>query len=401
MKKLLLLALCGIVGVTLAGCGDDSSTEKVNLKVWGSADEQELLKELTGKFVEEQDKKAEEEGKDKKEFNFTYGVVGESDAKEMVLTDPSTAADVFAFAHDQAADLVNAKALYKVTRNKANIVERNTVGSIDVSTFGEDLYAYPITADNGYFLYYDKSILSADDVKSLETIMSKSEAAGKKVNIDLGSGFYSCMFYFAEGIDGQINGTECNFATGVRLDATEKLQWTLQHPALLNEDKVTIEGFGTTLSANVSGTWNAAGVKKLLGDNYAVAKLPTANIAGEDRQLGSFAGFKLMGVNAQTKHPVEAMDLADFLTNEASQVRRYELRGAGPSNIAAQSTEGISENEALNALNEQNQFAYAQSDLPVGYWSAMEGLYTGLRQPGSNHVNLITEAVKQYFPTNS
>lgn len=399
MKKLLTLVLCGFMSVSLAGCGE--SDDAINLKVWGSAAEQSLLKELTAEFVVEQDKKAEEAGTEKKNFKFTYGIVGESDAKEMVLKDPTTAADVFAFAHDQAADLVNAKALYKVTRNKADVVSRNTTGSIAVSTFDDDLYAYPITADNGYFLYYDKSILSETDVQSLETIMSVSEAAGKKVNIDLGSGFYSAMFFFAEGVDGQINGTTCNFAEGLRLEAAKTLQWTLQHPALLNEDKVTIDGFGTTLAANVSGTWNSTAVQTLLGENYGVAKLPTANIGGVDRQLGSFSGYKLMGVNAQTKHPVEAMDLADFLTNEYSQVRRYEEVAAGPSNIVAQSTDGITENTALNALNQQNEFGYAQSDLPVGYWKAMEGLYTDLRKSGSDHEDLIAKAVAQYFATTS
>ena len=43
-----------------------------------------------------------------------------------------------------------------------------------------------MTADNGYFMYYDKKfIFSADDVKSLDKMMSVAASSGKKFAMDL------------------------------------------------------------------------------------------------------------------------------------------------------------------------------------------------------------------------
>ena len=33
------------------------------------------------------------------------------------------------------------------------------------------MYAYPLTADNGYFLYYNKAYFSEEDVQSLDRIL--------------------------------------------------------------------------------------------------------------------------------------------------------------------------------------------------------------------------------------
>ena len=53
----------------------------------------------------------------------------------------------------------------------------------------------PLTADNGYFMFYDKSFFTEDDVKSLDTMMDKAAAAGKKVSMDVANGWYLYSFY--------------------------------------------------------------------------------------------------------------------------------------------------------------------------------------------------------------
>ena len=63
--------------------------------------------------------------------------------------------------------------------------------------------------------------------------------------------------------------------------------------------------------------------------------------------MGSFLGCKILGVNTQTAHPVEAMELAEYLTNEQSQLRRFEARGYGPSNVNAAASEAVASDAAL------------------------------------------------------
>lgn len=49
--------------------------------------------------------------------------------------------------------------------------------------------------------------------------------------------------------------------------------------------------------AAISGTWNAKTAQETWGDNYAATKLPTYTLNGEQVQMASFSGYKLVGVN--------------------------------------------------------------------------------------------------------
>ena len=54
-----------------------------------------------------------------------------------------------------------AGALEEVEPENAEAVKaENDPGSVGAVTLGETMYAYPMTSDNGYFLYYDKSIVT-------------------------------------------------------------------------------------------------------------------------------------------------------------------------------------------------------------------------------------------------
>lgn len=128
---------------------------------------------------------------------------------------------------------------------------------------------------------------------------------------------------------------------------------------------------GDVICAGISGTWVAAALKERLGDNYAAAKLPTFTVDGEQVQMGSFLGCKIIGVNTQTQYPVEAMDLAEYLTSEAAQIRRYEVRGYGPSNLNAAASEAVSADVALSALAAQSEFGVSQHVLGA-FWTPAE-----------------------------
>ena len=129
------------------------------------------------------------------------GVVGEPDARDQVLQDIDAAADIFAFANDQINDLVEAGALYEITKNKEKITEENVEGSVEAATVDGSLYAYPMTADNGYFLYYDSSVFSEEDVQSLDKMMSKLQKKGKKIYFDVANGWYLASFFLEQIID--------------------------------------------------------------------------------------------------------------------------------------------------------------------------------------------------------
>ena len=152
--------------------------QDVTLTMWGAEEDQDLLREISDKFIE---KYGNYGGK----ITINLGAQSEKEAKDTVLTAPTAAADVYAFADDQLNELVQAGALQEVQLNADDIKSRNTAASVDAATLNGKLYAYPLTADNGYFMFYDKSFFTEDDVKSLDTMMEKAAAAGKKVSMEL------------------------------------------------------------------------------------------------------------------------------------------------------------------------------------------------------------------------
>jgi Maltose-binding periplasmic proteins/domains len=364
MRKILSLVLC--VMLVLGVMAPAMASEAATLKLWGSQDDQAMLGEMVDAFKAANPDKA---------YDITIAVVGEPDAKARYLEDPSAAADVFAFANDQLYDLVSAGALYEVTLNKDAIIAANGAGSIEASTAGDSLYAYPMTADNGYFLYYDKSVLTEEDVKSLDAILAAANAAGKKMFMDVSNGWYIASFFFGAGCTLSIaDGKQvCDFNNEKGVAAAEAIKaFTADSAFLTGDDAVLTGSFGEVICAGVSGIWNEAAIKEKLGDNFAATKLPTFTANGEQLQMSSFAGYKLVGVNALTAAPLEAMALAEWLTNEENQMKRFEERSGGPSNIAAAASEEVKANIALAALAYQGQFATSQKDVMGNYWTPAE-----------------------------
>lgn len=389
MKRILAIVLSLVMIISIfAGCGalpspspspttggptTSGPKEKVSLKIWGSQEDQAMLATMVESFkVANPDK----------DYDITFGVVSEADTKTKVLEDPAAAADVFAFASDQIKDLVSAGALYEITRNKDKITSENMEGSVDAATVNGKLYAYPETADNGYFMYYDKSVFSEEDVKSLDKMLDVANSKGKKVFMDVSNGWYIASFFLGAGCTltiGEDGKQKCDFNNERGVLAGEAIKEFTAHPAFVTGDDAVLKGgIGSTIAAGVSGTWNAEDIKSILGDNYAATKLPTFTLGDEQVQMGSFAGYKLVGVNSQTKAPVEAMNLAEWLTNEQNQILRFETRAMGPSNIKAANSSAVQENAALAALAEQNQFASSQKDVLGSFWAPAEAFGTAM-----------------------
>ena len=379
---LMLLSLCA--------CNrENGKIEKdvVNLKVWGAQEDQAMLKTMVESF-----KKLHND----KDYNITFGVVGEKDTQTKIMEDPSAAADVFAFPDDQLRDLAGAGVLYEITLNKAKINAEHTEGAVKAATLNGKLYAYPMTADNGYFLYYDKSVLSADDVKTLDGLMNAAAAKNKKVLMDISNGWYAASFFLtAGGTLGLKDGKQtCDFNNENGVAAGEAMKAFCGHSAFMTgEDAVLTGGIGNTIAAGVSGTWTADAIKEKLGENYAATKLPTVTLNGKQVQLKSFAGYKLMGVNSATKHPKEAMLLAEYLTNEDNQLLRFKTRAMGPSNKKAAANDEVKKNVALAALAMQNEFGVSQAEVLNATWQPIEAFGTAMENKDTG------KTVKQLLDT--
>ena len=162
--------------------------------------------------------------------------VTEADAGSQVVADVSTAPDIFCFAQDQLARLVQAAALAAPGGAIADDIRANNdAGSLAAATVAGTLYAYPMTSDNGYYLYYDKSVVT--DPTSLEAIIADCEAAvaaneeHRLFRYALENGWYTASFFFGAGChstwtmdgDGNFNGIDDNFNSAQGLVAMKAM----------------------------------------------------------------------------------------------------------------------------------------------------------------------------------
>lgn len=374
MKKFLAMVLALAMMLTMvASC---AMAEEVSLRVWvGDNADIDWINTVIANF---------QAANPDKTYKIEVGVQTEGDCSKVVLTDPTAAADVFTFADDQFNSLYNAGALQQVVIDPEAVIAANTPGSVAAATGADgNLYAYPATADNGYFMFYNKEYFTEEDVQTLDGMMAKAAEAGKKVGFPMSNAWYFYSFFKGAGLDMTVSEdgvtNTCNWnatdtpITGVQV--VEALLAVTSNPGFMEADSDPfVAGVKDgTIIAGVSGTWNANTAAEVWGDNYAATKLPTFTVNGEQVQMSSFAGFKLVGVNSYSENVGDAMDFAAFMTNEESQALRFEMRSQGPSNINAAASDAVQANPAIAALAAQSAYADVQR-VGQAYWDAAAAL---------------------------
>ena len=427
MKKNFLMGLSALVLLgTVAGCvrpqpstssqggtpntSSAAPTTSAANPLAGTYDATVWVSEITGvKELTEQQIDAFEAANPGIVINATVQKQTEADAATAMITDVSLGADIYCFAQDQLARLVQANALTKLGQQaKADVTAANDGGSVASATVDGEMYCYPLTSDNGYFMYYDKNVVKESSLGSLEAILADCKAAGRNFSFELeGSAWYNASFFFATGCEstwtmddeGEFVSVTDTFNSPEGLVALKGMQKVLTSEQYVNSSKVQDFVAATPSAVVVSGTWASATVSKIFANDdsqdnieipgadegttvdpstikkgqlgeLGVAKLPSFTVDGKSYQLGSFCGCKLMGVKPQVdaKKAAVLQKLAVWLTNEQCQLERFEQFGWGPSNKNAQANEKVKADKALSALATQNQYATPQGQIHGSWW---------------------------------
>jgi arabinogalactan oligomer/maltooligosaccharide transport system substrate-binding protein len=401
-KRVLAVLLSTAMVASLSACGSSSSTDTSStstdtttsttastdttaatttedfdygsgeITLWVAEEVVDLTKTLAEGFIAD------------KGIDYTINVeaVGEGDAAGNMITDVQGGADIYGFAQDQISRLVSAGALQQLTGTGFDtwVEESNDNGAVGAATVGSTLYAFPMTSDNGYFLYYDSSVVTNPD--SLEDIIADCEAAGKNFYFEINSGWYQTAFFFGTGCeltydtDDDGNFTACNvdYASDKGVVALKKIIEVNSSSAFQNGSSLSD---ANNVGAIVDGTWDSSAAQELLGDNYACAKLPSfTGSDGNTYQLGGFGGFKLLGVKPQTEAGKlkACLELAQYLTDTEAQLARFNNNGWGPSNLDAQADSAVQADPALAALAAQLNYCIPQGNYPGDYWDLATAL---------------------------
>lgn len=366
-KNVMGVLLSAMMAVTLlGGCGSDTSdgagttsaggTESaggevhtVELKVWSPEDEYDITVELCNRFAE---------AHPEYDITFTYEKVENADSITQLKNDPDVAADVFVYPTGGVPELVEAGLIYPITVNQDEVTNAHGANAIKSCSADGLLYGIPQTP-NAFFMYYNKSLFTEDEVKSLETMMEKDLGDGiKNFSCAISNSWYIESFFYANGgtlygEDGT-DGTQCSWNDEKGYAIGEYLiDLANDDKYVENIDEIASSMFKEgTLGAMCSGTWSAEEFKEALGDDLGACVLPTIEVNGETCQLSNFADFKAYGVKSSTNYPKEAQELAVFLGNEESQLMRFEQLDMTPTVTALLSNSEVQENVAACALSE-------------------------------------------------
>lgn len=395
-KKVLMTVLAAsLLAASLAGCGnkntdDSSQTEaesvditaeqdaadeklesgKVALRVWVEEANIPNLQKMIDSFKQKYAGQAD--------FDITIEVSGDADTRKNVLGDIHNAADIFSMPDDQLYSLIAGGALSPVV-NQDEVKSANLPDAVDAASYHEDLYAYPYTADNGYFLYYNNAYLTEEDVQTLDQILEVAAENEKKLSMEFNSGWYLYSFFGNTGLEFGINDdgvtNHCNWNStegsikGV--DVANSLLTVATHPGFVAQPDASFVEMAQSgeCIAGISGVWNAVAIEEAWGNNYSACKLPTYTCNGQQLQMSSFKGYKMFGVNAYSEHLAWAHKLADWITNEENQILRFEERSQGPSNIVAASSDAVGKVPAIAAVIDQSQYGVLQR-VGNSYWNA-------------------------------
>ncbi|OFQ97702.1 extracellular solute-binding protein [Alloscardovia sp. HMSC034E08] len=329
-----MLLGAGACGASNSGSGSDSKTATIT--VWSAAEDQakkdSWLQTMEAAFEKEHP-----------EYKITWknSVVTSADAATTVKQDPAAAADVYQFASDQLGALVDAQAIGELSDDATKQVKEQNDETLVNSVTGTDgkLYGVPLSG-NTWFMYYNKSKFSADDIKSFNTMLEKG-----KVTFNIANSWYLPSFYVGDGmtIFGK-KGTDAK--AGIQpgshaAEVTEFLTSLMKNPNFVLDNNADNAGLAAmkngTADVYFSGTWSAQDMKEALGDNYAAAQLPSFTLDSGTYQMKSFAGSTSMAYNPNAKNAKIAAQFAAFLGSTQAQKKHYEMRQIIPADKSLES----------------------------------------------------------------
>lgn len=410
-RQILALGMSGAFTMALAACdggtgggnggadgsengGGDENVD-VTVTVWGPQEDQS---DENGKWLQTQ---CETFAAAHPEWNITfeYGVCSEGDAKTNICTDPSAGADVYMFANDQIPDLLKAGGIAELGGSTLDAIQAsNSETTVNTVTYDGSVYGVPFTG-NTWFMFYDKSVFSDDDVKSLDAMLEKG-----KVAFPLDNSWYIASFYVANGCalfgaDGGDAGAGFDFSGDKAVQATDYLVDLVANPNFANGDV----GTQADAKAFFSGAWDYQKAVDAYGDNLGIVAPPSITINGELKQMRSFAGSKAIGVNPATalykEHPEVAVALAAHLGGTDAQQAHYDLRNIIPTDT------GVTVDDAL-AQAQMDTMAFASIVQPLqadmgNYWTPAESMGKELVAGTVTHANAAEKTEKMNTSMNT
>ncbi len=395
-----LSALC----FTACGGGDDDddnggSTYNYSIRVWVGTGTGTATQQMINDF--------NDAGTDVNfgfHFNATVEELSESVAAGNAISSPSDCADIFCIAQDQLARVVNSNLTAAPnTTTLESLKSMNSEAAIKAATIGSTVQAYPLTYDNGYFMYYDTRVVPESDAGSLEKIIADVQDYNTKntenvyisMNLADGGSWYGASFFYGTGCQSEWttndNGQFINVSDDIQSSNDKAIDAIKGMMELYNcgyyQDSASVSDLSaaTRSAVLIDGVWDYNAAKTALGENLGIAALPTFTVGENTYTLTPYLGYKFLCVKPtdDSIKTIGLQKLALYLTGETCQAERLSSFGWGPTNTNA--ANNASSNAALNVL--YTQTSTPQGQYPTSWWATMDTLLGSAKDNASEYAS--------------
>lgn len=379
-KKASLFVL-SLVAMGMASCGGGG--ESADLTYWCPNGDNAVMAKLVENFKASNSEYASLNIKLKANY-------GEGDTYAALHKDLDAAADVMLMADNNIRSGVLAEELAEIKDDafKSTV----SAGAVAATSVNGKMYGYAYRADNSPMPIYDSSVLGAEDVKTLEGILAKAKAAGKKVYFDFGNGWYNATLLWtgggsftinAEGkLETNVGGTgtaRAGVAKG--LEAYKALFNAYKDTFVSSSDSALIEaGFGEGGDVAYAFLWNDMAAIKAKNSHAAVATWPTIKVDGEAKNMDCFASYKAVVCKDNPKNAKRqelAIAFAKFISNKESQKLRMTELDYGPSNLELLASEDVKKLPFVEKIGEMEKAGRTHSQAlstTDDFWTPMGNL---------------------------
>ena len=373
----------GVIDIAIDdGTGDGSV---YNLRVWCAEEDVDMIWEMLCAYADKY--------KDNT-YNWTVERQAEDLVASSVLRDVEAAPDVFSFANDQLGNLLNQNALIEIPAACTPQIDNQIDMARVAAQYNGSYYAIPYSYEN-CFLYYNKSLVSAEQVASMDSLLNAS-IAGVTFNlgIDMADSYYTTMFLYTAGVE--IFGAQGNDPSSVDLANDNAVKACRYIASLSGKNKFAsiakADQYAALKNGRVAAIIGGPNMirqfKDALGANFGVAMLPTIRFAGDtkDSQLIGFSGVKMYGVSRRStaartqKTTAEAIKLAAYLANATNQQKRLNDRAYCPTDcdlFEAAVESGIPTVEVEVAQSEHSKLKPGLKQMS-NYWENMAVFLLGV-----------------------
>lgn len=369
----------------------------------------------------------EEKNESKFEYKIEVLAIDTGTAASTFLDDPEAGADIFTVAHDNLGKLIAGSSAIAPIQSEALLTQINNDNPsafLDViqGTVGGTKYTFGVPyISQALVLYYNKDLVTSEQVKTWEGMMEAAESVGptvKALSVTGDDGYNNSFLLLARNSENGETSLKLypnsvaadSFGTGD--DTVAIMKWgqrffTDPNGAMFPGS----DGWETSLANEkvlsvISGAWHYNSAKAALGSKLGIEVIPSFTItevdaygtitAGTEFNSGTFADTKMFVMKKNSDKQEILEDILLYLSSVEIQEGSYEKANNLPAyKNAATEFESMASNTLEAALArkqiEMAEFGIAQpfgGDARFNTWYYSKGAPTLIREILENDDNL-------------